>query len=320
MSNMQGSVGRQLNGVRDNGVCQQDDDDASNRKLSTEEREVHRRSSARRAPETSSPAALHERNRELKEMISEAQEDITIKLDTYEIFVSNLMRSEAHLERVAHRADKVHAMLLEAAEAPHPSEEEEEEESRRGEGRSQGGGGVDLETLRAEHLNRIGPLRGHVHDELRLVREQIRGIREQVLAFAQEKMESISDMIDEVKSNCSLTIAAWESSCPNRRSDLEGLRSGMLPRLDPIRETMRRDLQANTRAIHSGLERMIAQFRAELESSHSGMQDEDTLSTIRMDMEIWLIHVDMVSHHCPRDNWYGLFLDDRLYFAPPVIT
>jgi hypothetical protein len=36
-------------------------------------------------------------------------------------------------------------------------------------------------------------------------------------------------------------------------------------------------------------------------------------------MELFLIHVDMASHHCPRDDWYGLFIDDRLYLAPPVI-
>jgi hypothetical protein len=86
-------------------------------------------------------------------------------------------------------------------------------------------------------------------------------------------MDSISDMIAEMKSNCSLTIAAWESSCPGRGSDLEGMRSAMLPRLDPIRDSMQRDLQANTKAIHCGLERVIAELRAELEPSHSEMQD-----------------------------------------------
>jgi hypothetical protein len=313
---MQRRIGEQVNGVRD-GVCQQDDDDASSRKLSPEERELLLLgSSSRRTPEANSPSALHERNSELKEMISEAQDFISIRLDSYELFQSNLMRSEVFLERVAHRADKVHSLLLAAVDAPQPSEEEEE--ARLHAGRSEDGG-VDLETLRAKHLNRIGPLRGHVHDELRLIREKIQGTRELVLASTQEKMDSISDMIAEVKSNCSLTIAAWESSCPGRESDLEGMRSAMLPRLDPIRDSMQRDLQANTKAIHCELERMIAQLRAELEPSHSGMQDGDSLGTIRMDMELFLIHVDMVGHHCPRDDWYGLFIDDRLYLAPPVI-
>jgi hypothetical protein len=34
--------------------------------------------------------------------------------------------------------------------------------------------------------------------------------------------------------------------------------------------------------------------------------DEDSLRTTHMDMELWRIHVDMVGHHCPRDDWYGL--------------
>jgi hypothetical protein len=59
-------------------------------------------------------------------MISEAQDFISIRLDSYELFQSNLMRSEVFLERLAHRADKVHSLLLEAVEAPQPSEVEEE--------------------------------------------------------------------------------------------------------------------------------------------------------------------------------------------------
>jgi hypothetical protein len=58
---------------------------------------------------------------------------------------------------------------------------------------------ADLETLRTIHRNRMGPLRLHVHDELRLVRKRSERRGSWRSRALRSQMDAISDMIAEFK-------------------------------------------------------------------------------------------------------------------------